>query len=106
MLKEFRYRVKVSPKIKTVPRSQRVTPELKSGEKYYVSFGTNWTYPCFITEVVREFEQTEVKIKIQVTEKNAYFRQGGKMMYDPYIEHLVYAKEIGLTPEDAVRNAV
>lgn len=106
MLKEFKYGTKVSPKIKTVPKSQRITPELKTGKIYYVSFGGNWAYPCHISEIVQEFAQTEVRIKIRVKEKNAYFRKNGPMTYDPYEEHLVYANEIGQTPEDAVRNAV
>jgi hypothetical protein len=106
MIKEFRYRVKVPTQIKTLPRSQRVAPALKKGEKYYISFGNNWAYPCFIYEVVQEFERTEVRVKIKVKEQYAYFRQNGKMTYDPYEEHLVYANEIGITPEDAVRNSV
>ena|SRR5258708_8162386 len=106
MIKEFRYRIKVSSKVKAMPRSLRTTPDLKKGEKYYVSFGSNWAYPCLLHEIVKEFERTEVRIKIKVKDQYAHFRQNGRMTYDPYEEHLVYADEIGLTPEDAVRNTV
>jgi len=106
MIKEFRYRVKVRQQIKTLPRKERVAPELDSSKKYYISFGSNWAYPCFLHEIVNEFDRTEVRVKIKVKEQYAYFRQNGKMTYDPYEEHLVYANEIGLTPEDAVRNSV
>jgi hypothetical protein len=106
MLKEFRYRVKVKPSVKSLPWSQRITPDLKKAEKYYISFGNNWAYPCFIDEIINEFALTEVRVKIQVKDQYAYFREKGRMTYDPYEERLVYANEIGKTPEDAVRNSV
>jgi hypothetical protein len=106
MIKEFKYRTKVSSQIQPIPKGHRTAPELKVGEHYYVSFGNNYAYPCFISEIVNEFQQTEVKIKIRVKEKEAYFRKDGRMIYDPYAEHLVYAFEIGRSPEEAVRHAV
>lgn len=106
MLKQFQTRVKVNSKTRPLKRSERITPELKVGDSYYVSFGINWAYHCFISEIVNEFEQTEVKIKIRIKEHLAYFIRDGKRTYDPHEEHVVYANEIGKTPEQAVQNSV
>lgn len=106
MLKEFRYPIKVNSKIRTISRKERTEPELKLGSKYFVSFGTNYAYPCFLTAIINEFEQTEVKIKVQIKENISYFRKDGQLAYYPFQEHLLYANEIGNTPEDAVRNSV
>lgn len=106
MLKQFKYREKVSSKIKAIPRKQRVEPKLEIGRKYYVSFGNNWAYPCILREIIKEFERTEVKIHIRVIEKEAFYRKNGTMIYDPFEEHQVYANEIGHCPEDAVRNSL
>lgn len=106
MLKEFPYPIRVSSKIKTILRKDRLVPELKIGNKYYVSFGTNCAYPCFLVEIINQFERTEIKIKIQVEDDLAYFRRDGKLIYEPFQMHILYANEIGSTPENAIRNAV
>jgi len=106
MLKQFRYREKVSSKIKAIPRTHRIVPKLQIGCTYYVSFGNNWAYPCILREIITEFERTEVKIHIRVTHKEALYRKNGSMVYDPFEERLVYANEIGSTPEEAVRHSL
>lgn len=53
-----------------------------------------------------EFEQTEVKIKIILKEHLASFKRGEPLVFDPYEEHIVFANEIGTTPEHAVQNSV
>jgi len=50
MLKQFRYRERVGSKIKAIPK-QRTEPKLEIGDKYYVSFGNNWAYSCFIEKL-------------------------------------------------------
>jgi hypothetical protein len=106
MLKEFRYRIKVSAKVKYVPIIKRVIPELKMRETYYVSYGGNYAYPCFISEIVKEFADIEVWVQLRVPEKDAYYREGGKMVYNPYTSRLIYAYNLGRTPDDAVRHMI
>lgn len=106
MLKQFEKPIKVDSKIKLQKRSERIASELKVGDAYYVSFGTNWTYPCLISEIENEFEQTEVKIKKRVKKDLAYFIGDGQRTYDPHEERVVYVNEIGKTPVQAVQNSV
>lgn len=106
MIKELSGRIKVNRNIKSVPRANRITPELKMWSIYYVCFANNNVYPCRISEIIKEFDQTEVRIKISTKPKYSKYRSGSQVIYNPFEEYLVYANEIGITPEDAVKNMV
>lgn len=69
MLGDIQGRVKVSPKIKTILRYERVEPELKLGSSYYISFGCNYAYPCTLINIINEFSQTEVEVKVMCKSK-------------------------------------
>lgn len=103
---EFWGKIKVPSKIKPILRKDRITPELKENNRYYICFGNNNVYPCRLLAVVNKFDQTEVKVQFRVKPRFAKFRKNGITTYEPYVEHLVYANEIGETPEEAVRNMV
>lgn len=107
MIKEYEGRVKVSTSIKPLLRKDRVAPKLKVGGIYFVSFGTNNAYPCFLKEIINTSSNTEVKVEILIKPRyrNQLLYPGYKVKILSRI-HLLYANEIGITPEDAVRNCV
>ena len=106
MLKEYKYSINVDQKIAPLPTKQRVVPELKAGERYYISFQDNWAYPCQLLEMINEFSETEVKVQIELKAQFFYIRKNGMMKYEPFQQHTIYASEIGSTPEEGVKNTV
>ncbi|MDB4925527.1 MAG: hypothetical protein JWR23_1583 [Mucilaginibacter sp.] len=50
--------------------------------------------PVYWQVFVQEFKDTEVWIKIKVPERDAYYRENGRMIYNPYQSHLVYGNEM------------
>jgi hypothetical protein len=108
MLKEFKGGQKVDSSVKPLPSKKRQEPVLNVGYDYYVSFGNNNTYPCTLLKVINEFDRTEVLIEIpmKAKSKKGYTNSFG-MTYNRWTQtNILYATEIGLTPEDAVRNQV
>ena len=107
MIKEFKNRIKVPESIKVKVRSERRTPDLEMGKTYYVSFGTNWSYPCQLREIINEFEETEVKIAIEYKPmKKKVVDKNGNVIEPCYSTNTLYAYEIGDSPEHAVENEV
>lgn len=106
MLKEYKYPIKVDPKITPISTKDRIVPHLKIGERYYISFQDNWAYPCQLLEIINEFSETEVKVQIELKAQFSYIRKNGMMNYEPFQQCTIYACEIGSTPEDAVKNTV
>jgi hypothetical protein len=108
MLTNFYGGIKVDRQIKPLKINERVQPPLFVGSNYYVSFMNNNAYPCTIIEIINEFEYTEVKIEIPVKSKSkkGAIDENGNLTFRPTQTNIVYASDIGLTPEDAVRNQV
>jgi len=108
MIKEFYGRIKVDKKIKPLKNIERVSPQLIVGNDYYVSFMYNNTYPCRLIEIINEFNEVEVKIAIPVKlkSKRGFIDIDGNLSFRPSQLNIVKATEIGLTPEDAVKNQV
>ena len=83
-------------------------PELILGNRYYVSFSNNNVYPCELIGVSNEFEETEVEVKFSLkpTARIRIIKIEKEMRNHVKIGHILYAKEIGSTPEQAVNNTV
>lgn len=88
----------VTPKYKPVKVKQGTTPlhfhhrkhiEIIEGGYYYVSFGNNIAIRCVVISLPKAGENPEI-ISIQVNGKNK----------------CIYKNELGLTPEQAVKNQV
>ena len=96
----------VKGKVKSIPISNRITPDLIIGGTYYVSFGRNIAYICTLLEIINEFQNTEVKILRQgKTSKITNKMDGTKSRYFTR-ENILYAYQIGISPEDAILNQV
>ena len=104
----FEGRIKVKGSIKPSPVKDRMKPSLYVGQPYYVCFGNNNAYPCELIEVINEFAETEVRIKIpqKSRSKKGFIDREGNRTQIGSSTHILYANEIGLTPEDAVKNTV
>lgn len=100
MIKEFIGRKVVDNSIKPLPFKNRKAPQLIIGQDYYVSFGNNNAYPCTLLNVINEFSETEVKIEIHIRKKSTASN------IKTFQTNILYSIEIGLTPDDAVRNQV
>lgn len=108
MTNQFYGAIQVDKAIKPQPRARRIQPDLKVGRDYFVSFLNNIAYPCILREIINEFGHTEVRIELQykTSSKKRFIGANGKINYRPTQTNIVRAEEIGLTPEDAVRNQV
>jgi hypothetical protein len=85
-----RHVIKVDKEITPIHYTKRTEPELKIGADYFVCFGNNVAYPCTLKEIKEGRNKRVVITK-----------------YDNGIEfgeHVVFSNEIGVTPEEAVRN--
>ena len=102
MLNKFKPDKKSLP----LPTKMRVAPPLEVGNLYYVSFVSNIAYECKLTEIITQSAITEVKIEVQGREKKMIIFQNGMKSHDYIKQHIVNNYEIGLTPEDAVKNQV
>jgi hypothetical protein len=84
--------IKVEKDIAPIPLTERKEPTLTVGADYYVCFGNNIAYPCTLTEIIGGSPK---RIRIRKQDKGEVFG-----------EHVLFSDEIGLTPEEAVRNEV
>jgi len=82
--------IKVDKSISPTPSTVRKEPVLAVGADYYVSFGNNIAYPCTLIEIIGGSPK---RIRISKKDKGEIFG-----------EHVLFSDEIGLTPEEAVRN--
>ena len=82
--------VKVDKSIAPTPSGIRKEPALTVGADYYVCFGNNIAYPCTLIEIIGGSPK---RIRISKRDKGEIFG-----------EHVLFSDEIGLTPEEAVRN--
>ena len=108
MIKEFKGGQKVDSSIKPLPFKKKKEPVLIIGNDYYVSFGNNCVYPCTLIEVINEFDMKEVKVEIpmKALSKKGYQTSFGGISHRWTRTRTLYAREIGMTPEEAVRNQV
>ncbi len=107
MLKEILDGVKVSPSIKPINRKDRQIPMLKLGHEYFISFLGHNAYPCTRVEIINEFDQTEVKVELRMKSPKGGFHDGSGMIRNYRTQNnIVYSTEIGITPQDAVKNQV
>lgn len=81
--------VKVKPGIKPLHYRDRKPVKVIEGGYYYVSFGNNRAVRCVVTSLPKTGENPDI-VSIQVNGSN----------------HIIYKDELGLTPEEAVRNQV
>lgn len=107
MIREYVGRVKVKNSIHPLMRKNRKIPKLEIGHSYYVSFGTNNAYQCTLNKIINDSSTTEVVVEIPIKPRyqNQYLYPGCKVKIISRT-HRLYSNEIGITPEDAVRNCV
>lgn len=106
-MKQFLGKIKVPAGIRPITGSERIAPELEVGKGYYVCYGNNNVYRCRLSEIINEFAKTEVRILLPLKHSHRKFiGQDGKWQYSEHEEMIVYADEIGSTPEEAVRHTV
>lgn len=90
-------KIVVSKKIKPINFPDRVAVELVVGNDYYISFGNNRAKKCKLTEINKKDGLPDM-VTVEVYHKpnaKSYIRSNS-----------VYADEIGLTPEGAVKHEV
>ncbi len=80
-------KIKVDKKIEPVLFNERKGIPLTIGNDYYVSFGLNEAIPCKLVEII---EGPPKRIRIRMEDG----------------ENILFADEIGRTPEEAVINQV
>jgi hypothetical protein len=85
-----RHIIRVDKAITPIHYTKRTEPELITGADYYVCFGNNIAYPCTLKQII---EGRNRRVVITKYDNNQQFG-----------EHVVFSNEIGLTPEEAVRN--
>ena len=85
-----RHVIKVDKEITPIHYTKRTEPELKIGADYFVCFGNNIAFPCTLKEIK---EGRNKRVVITKYDNNKEFG-----------EHVVFSNEVGLTPEEAVRN--
>lgn len=90
-------RIKVKG-VKPVPVEKRIKFDITVGLKYYISFEDNQVYPCILKEIITTLEPKQIKV---VSQLNKLKKDGGAIFYNEFI---VYAHEIGRTPEEAAKN--
>lgn len=108
MIKGLLGRVRIDKSVKPIHFSKRTAPELIVENDYFVSFGSNDTYPCKLIKVINEFDRAEVEIEIpkRPMSKKGFRDSEGNISHNWVSSHILYADEIGLTREEAVINQV
>lgn len=106
MIRDLLYGVKVNDAIKPVMSRKRTVPNLIIGNDYYVSFENNNAYPCTLVKIINEYDRTEVMIEIKARVPRNGYMAGGVRKFSRVQRNTVYANQIGISPEDAVRNQV
>jgi hypothetical protein len=104
----FLNKIHIKEKIKVIPFNDRKFPELIPGNEYFVSFGNNNVYPCKLLNLINEFEQPEVKIEIPLKSYNRkkFIDKDGISTDKAFSTHILYAKELGTTPVQAIQHTV
>ena len=85
-----RHIIKVDQEITPIHYTKRTEPELRVGADYYVCFGNNVAFPCTLKEIKEGRNKRVVITKYDNDQKSG--------------DHVLFSNEIGLTPEEAVRN--
>lgn len=108
MIKGLEGRIKVNDNIKPLPVGKRLTPKIELGQNYYVCFGLNNAYPCTVIEIKDELETQQIVIEIPMKpqSKNGFIDKNGERSHKWRQTNVLYTNEIGLTPEEAVKNTV
>jgi len=107
-MKGYLGKIKVNQKVKPIAQELREIPNLGIGISCYVSFANNLAYPCRIVEITNKPKRKEVKIEVPMKSKSGKgdIDTNGMFSYNWTSTHLLYANEIGNTPEQAVLNMV
>jgi hypothetical protein len=108
MIKGLLGRERIAKSISPIHFSKRKTPELTEGGNYFVSFGSNDTYPCKLIKIINVNGSPEVEIEIPMKpmSKKGFIDSNGKLSHNWSSNHILFADEIGLTREEAVINTV
>lgn len=86
--------ITVDASITPLPKEKWKAPSLVVGGEFFVSFGSNRAFRCSIVEVIKEALKT--KVKIALPDELPILKA----------VPILYADEIGATPEEAIQNAV
>ena len=99
-------KIKVDKSIKPLHYSKRKQVELIIGNDYFVSFGNNYVHKCKLTKIdeARNPKQITIEIPIRPKSKDGFKDIDGTISHHWVSTHLIFADEIGLTPEEAVMN--
>lgn len=84
--------IKVDRSVSPTPFSQRKPVNLVIGEEYYVSFGNNEAHRCKLVDIPEMYKGQRITIETPTPRG--------------LITHLLFADEIGTTPDEAVMNQV
>lgn len=108
MIKGLLGREKITKSVTPIHFAKRKIPELIVGGNYFVSFGSNDTYPCKLVKVINIYDRKEVEIEIPMKprSKKGFIDINGKLSHNWTSTHVLFADEIGLTREEAVINTV
>lgn len=108
MIKGLLDRVRVDKSLTPIHYKKRKIPQLVIGKNYFVSFGSNDTYPCKLIKVITVFDRKEVEIEIPMKpmSKKGFIDIDGKLSHNWTSTHILFADEIGSTREEAVINTV
>ena len=85
-------RKKVDSSVCPTHFSQRKPVKLVIGEDYYVSFGNNEAHRCKLVDIPEMYQGQRIKIETPTPRGS--------------ITHILFADEIGTTPDEAVMNQV
>ncbi|MDR0994743.1 MAG: hypothetical protein LBL81_00450 [Tannerella sp.] len=101
-------KIKVDKAIKPIHYSQRKPVDLVVGNDYYVSFGENTALRCKLMELYMEGGQQRIEIEVPIKprSKNGFIDRNGNISHHWVDTYILFADEIGLTPEEAVINEV
>lgn len=106
MIKEYIGRIKIDNKTKPLPIDLRTAPKITIGGNYFVSFGTNNTYPCKLVNYKEVKGRKEITIEIQAKSKKLVVKGDGSKSYFYQALHSLSPNEIGETAIQAVENTV
>ena len=84
--------IKVDSSVCPTHFSQRKPVKLVIGEDYYVSFGNNEAHRCKLVDIPEMYQGQRIKIETPTPRGS--------------ITHILFADEIGTTPDEAVMNQV
>lgn len=84
--------IKVDSSVCPTHFSQRKPVKLVIGKDYYVSFGNNEAHRCKLVDIPEMYQGQRIKIETPTPRGS--------------ITHILFADEIGTTPDEAVMNQV